>query len=661
MSFTSDDALKLFTSINETNKGQQTQIQELVKLMQVAISGPKKPGDNKWDRIENFVKAINLFSGKEEEWQEFSGKFKRCIKQGSREVHELLIWVEDNLTEEEVAADDYEKRISDSEFDLDFEIDNVPKWVSEVSARIYSLLVLLTKGDANAVVCRVRRDNGLAAWRKLCNISSPKTLATAVVAMRNVQNPGKINDAMKVESAIDDWEDKITKLENDFGEKLSFPMRIATLYGMVPKEMQDRLLDKCQINWTKRSETEAKNEYSILKQEMKNYSRARKNDRVPMDCSAVTSGDWHECATYPEEAGAGHADQAFAADGYWAESEYDINYIGKGKGKGKGYDTRECFACGMPGHIARNCRSSVKGQGKGKGTFGGFANKGGGKGTGQGGQYFGSAGSRPDTRTCFGCGEVGHPVARCPKFKKDVNGMEVQDLMGVIAADIEEEQQQYDGGIQICHIGQIKAEGAEKKRKKMRRFISPKLKEQNKKLFEPTDLKWKDDHLVVVLAEKDVESLEIKDIMPIGAKPQNQFVSVGFGEITVDSAAEESVAPKEWGSVFEVKQATKQMIFRAANGKEMKHDGEMDVNFRENDGQMLQMKFQVTEVKKALAAVWRIAEKGNYVRFGPKEEDCFIQNIETNKKIWMTRKGGSYVLKVEFMVKLAKPVFTGHA
>jgi hypothetical protein len=73
------------------------------------------------------------------------------------------------------------------------------------------------------------------------------------------------------------------------------------------------------------------------------------------------------------------------------------------------------------------------------------------------------------------------------------------------------------------------------------------------------------------------------------------------------------------------------------------------------------MKFQVTEVKKALAAVWRIAEKGNYVRFGPKEEDCFIQNIETNKKIWMTRKGGSYVLKVEFMVKLAKPVFTGHA
>ena len=40
------------------------------------------------------------------------------------------------------------------------------------------------------------------------------------------------------------------------------------------------------------------------------------------------------------------------------------------------------------------------------------------------------------------------------------------------------------------------------------------------------------------------------------------------------------------------------------------------------------MTFQVTEVKKPLAAVWRLVEKGNLVQFGPSEAQCFIQDNE---------------------------------
>ena len=54
-------------------------------------------------------------------------------------------------------------------------------------------------------------------------------------------------------------------------------------------------------------------------------------------------------------------------------------------------------------------------------------------------------------------------------------------------------------------------------------------------------------------------------------------------------------------------------------------------------------------MQKPLAAVWRIAEKGNVVQFGPRTEDNFIKNLQTNKKVQLVRKGGSYVIEPEFV------------
>ena len=63
------------------------------------------------------------------------------------------------------------------------------------------------------------------------------------------------------------------------------------------------------------------------------------------------------------------------------------------------------------------------------------------------------------------------------------------------------------------------------------------------------------------------------------------------------------------------------------------------------------MKFQASDVQKPLAAVWRIAEKGNRIHFGPNEGDNFIENIHTGKRIDMVRKGGSYVVEAGFVVE----------
>ena len=61
--------------------------------------------------------------------------------------------------------------------------------------------------------------------------------------------------------------------------------------------------------------------------------------------------------------------------------------------------------------------------------------------------------------------------------------------------------------------------------------------------------------------------------------------------------------------------------------------------------------FQVADVKKPLVAVKRIVEKGNVVSFGPKEEDNFIRNVESGKKINMVHKGGSYVIEADYVMQ----------
>ncbi len=59
--------------------------------------------------------------------------------------------------------------------------------------------------------------------------------------------------------------------------------------------------------------------------------------------------------------------------------------------------------------------------------------------------------------------------------------------------------------------------------------------------------------------------------------------------------------------------------------------------------------FEVCDVRKPLVAVWRFCEKGNIVQFGPRDEDCFISNIESGDKVFMRRGGGSYVLDIQFV------------
>jgi hypothetical protein len=62
-----------------------------------------------------------------------------------------------------------------------------------------------------------------------------------------------------------------------------------------------------------------------------------------------------------------------------------------------------------------------------------------------------------------------------------------------------------------------------------------------------------------------------------------------------------------------------------------------------SEKQKAQMMFQVCDVRRALACVARIVEKGNRVVFDGESD---IQNVATGKKIEMRKKGRAYVIDV---------------
>ena len=116
---------------------------------------------------------------------------------------------------------------------------------------MHNLLLNLTTGEANAVVRRCRGRHGLLAWKKLCASLNPRTLASGVKAIGQVMNPPQIIDPKKADIAIEMWEDKLIKLDVEYGETLSSKMKVAVLYTLLPKVLQERALDKCAVSWDK--------------------------------------------------------------------------------------------------------------------------------------------------------------------------------------------------------------------------------------------------------------------------------------------------------------------------------------------------------------------------------------------------------------------------
>ena len=602
----SDAILKIASENQQAAVAAEARNAALVKDMR---QGPKRA----WEDIERY-KNVKHFAGKREDWEEWYNKVKGQIKSGCADAFEVVSMVENKMAEKDLEADDYASSIA---LDVAANIEQI----EQISARLHNLLTNITTGEANAVVRRSRAENGLLAWKRLCADLNPRTLASGVKAINQAMNPIKITDPKKADVMIDLWEDKVSKLMIEYNEQLSNKVKLAALYGMLPKDFQEKVLDKCSVNWDQVKEEEAGKILNTLKEDIKNIAKSRKDAcaPTPMECDQITGKGMDIPERCEDFQGAQHED-------WWHDQQgcegMDINAVGKGqyKGKGKG----KCHNCGQEGHYKYNCphKGYMKGYDKGGGkgqSRGSWEKGGGGKGYGQ-------------PRACFTCGSLDHLARFCPS-NKQVNEISSGPI----------------GEPEILFIGATEVVKAQKTKD-----IEMKMEDVDVCVLDDVD--WDGDGVKCSLRDE-------RQVMSVDGK--GTWISMGQGEITVDSAADESCWPEDMGGAFQIRASKRNIRLRAANGTDMKHLGEKDVTFKDSDsGTVMGMTFQVTEVKKALAAVWRLAEKGNIVQFGPEEHHNYILNLATKKKIKMQRKGGSYVLKVEFVKWVPEggsPVFGGPA
>jgi hypothetical protein len=249
--------------------------------------------------------------------------------------------------------------------------------------------------------------------RKLMERYNPKTYMKLLKQLIGVVRPSEVKDVKGLQMAVEEWEMKMGRLEDEYGESISNNLKVAILISIVPQGMQEQIFEI--EKGTNPIQYEAANETVVALAVRRAEQRTPKEDEI----MAVE----RRRQQYLE--GEGWAAELWAAE---EAAGVDIDAVGMGKGN----PGTKCHRCQGTGHMARECGSpwdmfkgkgNSKGNGKpqlyqaggqwnfggkgqvGKGGFGGY---GGFKGKGKGESGGKGGGGKGYQGWCYGCGQQGH-------------------------------------------------------------------------------------------------------------------------------------------------------------------------------------------------------------------------------------------------------------
>ena len=265
------------------------------------------------------------FNGREEDFQRWSAKvsnYVAAIFDGSEEVFKYAAEEEQPLT---VA-------VTKEAFN---EVDGTVQKVKDLDAMLaqrYTALLQLTEGEAHDIVVNADRNLG-EAWRRLHRRCDPATGGRKRNLLRAILTPGRCA-LSEVQPSLERWEALVLRYERKVHRVLEDEIKLSGLEALVPEDVEKHLL----LNGN-RLDT-----YESARAEVVAYVEAKTGLKIK---DAKPSLNPHS----------GADPNAMDVDSFIKGGKKGDGRKGK---KGDGKESRSCYVCGRPGHLAKDCRSGTQ-------------------------------------------------------------------------------------------------------------------------------------------------------------------------------------------------------------------------------------------------------------------------------------------------------------
>ena len=208
------------------------------------------------------------FGGDRNEWRQWSFSFTAFLAAASDEAGPALEW----------AATQQTAFLMD-----DVEIQE-PRWV-EVSRQLYLALSLQCKGDPAAMIQNTPGQNGLDAWRKLCQFYEPVTRARRRQKLSQLLQPTPAKTLDETMRVIEAWETEVTRYEAKFAQNIDTEVRIAALVTLAPAKLQEHIFLNADRYDSYKETRQLIQEYAETY--MASENSVHRNGPVPMDVSSL--------------------------------------------------------------------------------------------------------------------------------------------------------------------------------------------------------------------------------------------------------------------------------------------------------------------------------------------------------------------------------------